>query len=70
MGKSLNTAEKGQELLDEILKTENADKFGEFAIGTNKGIKQITKTILFDEKIGGCIHMALGVDFEKLVVKI
>ena len=57
------TAEKGQELLDEILKTENADIFGEFAIGTNKGIKQITKTILFDEKIGGCIHMALGRGF-------
>jgi aminopeptidase len=57
------TAEKGQDILDEVLKVENADLFGEFAIGTNKGIKEITKVILFDEKIGGCIHMALGRGF-------
>lgn len=57
------TAEIGQEILDEVLKAENAEIFGEFAIGTNKGIKEITKSILFDEKIGGCIHMALGRGF-------
>jgi len=56
-------AQKGQDLLDEVLKNENANIFGEFAIGTNKGIKQFTKAILFDEKIGGCIHMALGRSF-------
>jgi aminopeptidase len=33
---------------------------GEFAIGTNKFIQKFTRNILFDEKIGGTIHMALG----------
>ncbi len=33
---------------------------GEIAIGTNNNIKQWTGHILFDEKIGGTIHMALG----------
>ena len=33
---------------------------GEFAFGTNYGIQRFTKNILFDEKIGGTIHMALG----------
>lgn len=54
------TASKGQELLDEVLKVPNADIFGEFAIGTNYGITQFTKNMLFDEKIGGTLHMALG----------
>ena len=31
-----------------------------FAIGTNDGIQQFTHQILFDEKIGGSFHMALG----------
>ncbi|MFW9970736.1 MAG: aminopeptidase [Candidatus Odinarchaeota archaeon] len=54
------TAYKGQELLQEVLKVENADRIGEFAIGTNYGIIQFTKQILFDEKIGGTMHCALG----------
>jgi aminopeptidase len=33
---------------------------GEFAIGTNKRINRFIKNMLFDEKIGGTIHMALG----------
>ncbi len=33
---------------------------GEVAIGTNFGIKNFTRNILFDEKIGGTVHMALG----------
>ncbi len=36
---------------------------GEFAIGTNYGIQKFTKNILFDEKIGGTIHVALGSGF-------
>ncbi len=53
-------AAKGKELLDTILRIPGADRFGEAAIGTNKGITRFTKNILFDEKIGGTIHMALG----------
>jgi aminopeptidase len=36
---------------------------GEFAIGTNDGIDRFTKSILYDEKIGGTIHMAVGVGY-------
>jgi len=54
------TADKGEDLLNEILKIENADILGEFAIGTNYGIKTFTKNMLFDEKMGGTIHCALG----------
>ena len=54
------TCEKGQEVLDEVFAIEGARRFGEVAIGTNYDIQQITKNILFDEKIGGSIHMAVG----------
>ena len=57
------TAKKGQELLDEILKIRNAKKLGEFAIGTNYGIQEFTKNMLFDEKMGGTLHCALGLGF-------
>jgi aminopeptidase len=59
------TAEKGQELLQEILKIKNADILGEFAIGTNYGITHFSKNMLFDEKIGGTIHCALGLGIPK-----
>ncbi|MCY6484635.1 aminopeptidase [Clostridium aestuarii] len=55
------TAEKGQELLESLLEIdEGASRFGEVAIGTNYGIKKFTRNMLFDEKIGGTIHMAIG----------
>ena len=54
------SAAKGDELLREILKIEGANRIGEAAIGTNYGITQFTKEMLFDEKMGGTIHMALG----------
>ena len=53
-------ATKGKAFLDEIFAIEGARYFGEVAIGTNKNIQQITKNILFDEKIGGTVHMAIG----------
>lgn len=59
------TADKGVDLLQEIIKMENADKIGEFAIGTNYGITTFTKNMLFDEKIGGTLHMALGMGFQE-----
>ena len=65
-GKAIKaTANKGEDLLKEILKIENANRIGEFAIGTNYGIKKFTKNMLFDEKIGGTIHCALGTGFEE-----
>ena len=58
-------AEIGQELLDEIFQIEGARQFGEVAIGTNYKIQQATKNILFDEKIGGTIHMAVGQSYKQ-----
>ena len=54
------TAKKGQELLDQIFEIEGSRRFGEAAIGTNYSINKITRNILFDEKIGGSVHMAIG----------
>jgi aminopeptidase len=59
------TASKGQELLDQVLKVPNADITGEFAVGTNYGITKFTKNMLFDEKIGGTMHMAIGLGLEE-----
>jgi len=53
-------ANKGGKILDEIMEIKGARMFGEVAIGTNYNIQQPTANILFDEKIGGTIHMALG----------
>lgn len=55
------TAEKGEDLLHALLDTdEGAKRFGEVAIGTNYGITKFTRNMLFDEKIGGTVHMAIG----------
>jgi aminopeptidase len=53
-------ARRGKEVLDVVFATEGARVFGEAAIGTNYNIQKATKNILFDEKIGGSIHMAVG----------
>jgi len=50
-----------EEFLQQTLDTdEGARVLGEFAFGTNAGIQRFTKNTLFDEKIGGTLHMALG----------
>ncbi len=54
-------AKKGKLLLDRIFAIdEGARRFGEAAIGTNMRIQEPVKNILFDEKIGGTVHMAVG----------
>jgi aminopeptidase len=52
-----------QYLLDTLNVDEGARYLGEFAIGTNFGIQKFTKSILYDEKIGGTIHVAVGRSF-------
>ncbi|MDH5451479.1 MAG: aminopeptidase [Candidatus Bathyarchaeota archaeon] len=54
------SAAKGDDLLQQLLKIDGADRIGEIALGTNQGITRFTKNMLFDEKMGGTIHMALG----------
>jgi len=53
-------ARRGKDFLDYIFTLEGARRFGEAAIGTNYGIDRFTKNILFDEKMGGTVHMAIG----------
>jgi aminopeptidase len=54
-------AEKNEDFLKAMLETDkNASYVGEFGIGCNPGIEKFTKNLLFDEKIDGTIHLALG----------
>jgi aminopeptidase len=53
-------ARRNKEFLDAIFQIQGARRFGEAAIGTNYNINRITKNILFDEKIGGTVHLAVG----------
>lgn len=65
-GKVVNfDAAKGKDLLEQVLGIENANILGELAVGTNYGITNFTKNMLFDEKMGGTIHLALGNGFEQ-----
>lgn len=58
------TAQKNQEYLNAMLNTDDGARYlGEFAIGTNHRIDRFIKSILFDEKIGGTIHMAVGAGY-------
>lgn len=58
------SAEKNEEFLLKIIETDDgAKRLGELGIGTNNQIKMFTQNILFDEKIGGTIHLALGNGF-------
>lgn len=55
------TSEKNEDFLLKTLDTDPGSRYvGEFAFGTNQGICQFTKEILFDEKIGGSFHLAVG----------
>jgi aminopeptidase len=58
------SAQKNEAFLQRTLDTDEGSRFiGEFAIGTNEGIQQFTREILFDEKIGGTFHLALGAGY-------
>jgi aminopeptidase len=55
------TASHGDEYLQRALTTDDGARYlGELGIGTNYGITQPIRSILFDEKLGGTIHLALG----------
>jgi aminopeptidase len=58
------SAKKNEAFLLSALDSDAGARYvGEFAIGTNYGIKRFTKSILFDEKLGGSFHMALGAGY-------
>ncbi len=55
------TSESNEELLHQLIEMdEGAQRLGEFGIGANFGIQRFCYDILYDEKIGGTIHLALG----------
>ena len=57
-------ASKNEDFLHEMLKTdENSSYVGEFGIGVNPHVNKFTKDLLFDEKINGTIHLALGMAY-------
>lgn len=61
-GKVVNaTADKGLEFLEALLNTDEGSRYlGEIAIGTNYNIQRFTRNMLFDEKMGGTVHAAVG----------
>jgi aminopeptidase len=60
------SAEKGEEYLSSMLDADEGARYlGELGIGTNYGIPRATKNILFDEKLGGTVHLAIGRSYEK-----
>ncbi|MGH2831994.1 MAG: aminopeptidase [Solirubrobacteraceae bacterium] len=55
------SAQRGEQLLHQMLDSDpGARRLGELGIGTNFAITRGTRSILFDEKIGGTVHLALG----------
>jgi aminopeptidase len=57
-------ADKGLEFLNNMLETDAGARYlGEVAFGTNYGITRFSRELLFDEKIGGTMHMALGASY-------
>jgi len=59
-------ASKNEGFLKEMIATDpGASLIGEFGIGLNYNIKRFIKQILFDEKIGGTIHLALGMAYKE-----
>jgi len=60
------SAEKGEEYLNAMLDADAGARYlGELGIGTNYGIPRATRNILFDEKLGGTVHLAIGRSYEE-----
>ena len=60
------SADKNEEFLLSMLDTDRGARYlGELGIGVNYGISRFSKDILFDEKIGGTVHLAVGRSYEE-----
>jgi aminopeptidase len=58
------TADEGQDFLRQILATdEGASRLGELGLGCNPRITRFTRNVLFDEKIDGTVHLAVGASY-------
>src|SRR5216117_993030 len=58
------SARQGQAYLEHMLEMDaGARRLGEFAFGNNARVDRSTKNVLFDEKMGGTVHLALGASY-------
>jgi len=63
-----HSASKNEEVLTAVLDTdEGARRLGELGIGMNRGIDRFTYNMLFDEKMGDTVHMAVGSAYDDTV---
>ncbi len=63
-----HSAGKNEEVLTEVLDTdEGARRLGELGIGMNRDIDRFTYNMLFDEKMGDTVHMAVGRAYDDTV---
>ena len=63
-----HSAAKNEDLLTEVLNTDDgARRLGELGIGMNRDIDQFTYNMLFDEKMGDTVHMAIGRAYDDTV---
>jgi aminopeptidase len=63
-------ASKNQDYLSAMLNSDEGARYlGEWGIGTNYDIKKFTKNMLFDEKLGGTIHLAVGAGYPETGAK-
>jgi aminopeptidase len=61
-------AGKNESLLSEVFSTDaGASRLGELGIGMNRDIDRFTYNMLFDEKMGDTVHMAVGRAYEDTV---
>jgi aminopeptidase len=58
------TADEGEQFLKQVLATdEGASRLGELGLGCNPRITRFTRNVLFDEKIDGTVHLAVGASY-------
>ena len=63
-----HAAEKNEDVLTEVLETDDgARRLGELGIGMNRDIDRFTYNMLFDEKMGDTVHMAVGRAYDDTV---
>jgi aminopeptidase len=57
-------AAEGEDFMREMLDMDaGARRVGEFAFGMNEAVQEFTGHTLYDEKIGGTVHLALGMSY-------
>ncbi|MBN1162516.1 aminopeptidase [Patescibacteria group bacterium] len=61
------SAEQGFDVLESNLNIDKGARYiGELGLGVNYGVKDIMRSTIFDEKIGGTIHIAMGKSYKDL----